>query len=404
MDRLQGLLGVAAILALVIAISRHRSQIRWRILVGGLILQVALAFLVLKWSPGEHALEAAARWISNAIGYANEGTKFLFGGLVSDKIGSVFALNVLPVVVFLGAVIGGLYYLRVIQWFIEILGTALSKVLGTTKLESVWASTVIVLGQSEAPLLIAPYLPRLTRSQLYTCMTGGFASVAGSTLVGYSLLGAPLPYLLAASVMNAPASLVVAKAIWPETEPAETDAEVRRVKDTESANLIDAVSRGALAGGRLAVTVGCLLLAFVALIALLNAAFGEVGSWVGLHGLTLQKLFGWIFAPIAWLIGVPWHDAATVGDYLGQKTVVNEFVAYASFGPHVHDLGEKTVLVTTFALAGFANFSSIAIQIGTFGGLVPERRGEVAKLGLLALLGGTLTNLLNASIVGVVVG
>lgn len=402
MDRLQGLLGVAVILGLAIAISKHRRQIRWRIMAAGVALQVLTAFLVLKWEPGARALEWASNSIANAIHYADKGTEFVFGPLMSEEIGFVFALNVLPVIIFLGALVGALYYLRVIQWFIEIVGTALSRIIGASKIESVWASTVIVLGQSEAPLLIAPYLPKLTKSQLYTCMTGGFASVAGSTLVGYSLLGAPLPYLLAAAVMNAPSSLVIAKAIWPETEENQIDASVRDVRDTESVNVIDATARGALSGAKLAVIVGGLLIAFVALISLGNAMVHEVFSWMGVNGMSLEKILGWIFAPIAWLIGVSWSDAPQIGNYLGQKTVLNEFVAYSSFGPEVSKLSEKTVMVTTFALAGFANFASIAIQIGSFGSLAPERRGEVARFGLLALLGGTMANLLNASIVGVV--
>lgn len=402
MERLQGLLGIAAIFGLIVLISRHRSAIKWRTLGVGLLVQMAFAFLVLRWEPGFTALKWFADLITTAIHFADEGTKFVFGPLMSEKIGFVFALSVLPVIIFLGALIGLLYYLRVIQLFVDLLGGAISKVMGTSKVESVWASTVIFLGQSEAPLVIAPYLPRLTRSELFTCMTGGFASVAGSTLIGYSLLGAPLPYLLAAAVMNAPGSLIIAKAIMPETEESDLDASVRDVRDEESANVIDALGRGALAGGKLAVIIGCLLIAFVALIAFASAIIGGIGSWFGQENWSLEGLFGILFAPVAWLAGVPWHEATQAGNYLGMKTVLNEFVAYTNFGPQVPNLDPKTVLVTTFALAGFANFASIAIQIGSFGSLAPERRGQVAKLGLLALLGGSLTNLLNASIVGVI--
>ncbi len=340
--------------------------------------------------------------MTTAIHFADRGTEFVFGPLMSEEIGFVFALSVLPVIIFLGAIIGVLYYLRVIQLFVDLLGGAISKLMGTSKVESVWASTVIFLGQSEAPLVVAPYLPRLTRSELFTCMTGGFASVAGSTLIGYSLLGAPLPYLLAAAVMNAPGSLIIAKAIMPETEQSDLDASVRDVRDEESANVIDALGRGALAGGKLAVIIGCLLIAFVALIAFASAVIGGIGGWFGQPNWSLEGLFGLLFAPVAWLIGVPWHEATQAGNYMGMKTVLNEFVAYTNFGPQVPHLDPKTVLVTTFALAGFANFASIAIQIGSFGSLAPERRGQVARLGLLALLAGSLTNLLNASIVGVI--
>lgn len=386
MDRFQGVLGIVAILGLVVALSRFRTRINWRILGAGFALQVVTALLVLKWEPGFKALEALSAGVSTLIGYADEGTKFVFGALLDqDKIGFVFALSVLPVIIFIGALIGLLYYLRVIQWFIEIVGTAMKWVVGVSKIESVWATTVIFLGMSEAPLVIAPYLKKLTKSALFTCMVGGFASVAGSTLVGYSLLGAPLPYLIAASVMNAPASLVIAKGLWPETEESDLDGSVRDVKDTESANVIDALARGALSGGHLAVIVGCLLIAFIATIALANGLVSGVAGW---------------------LIGVPWNEAPTVGNLIGQKTVLNEFVAYSTLGPMVtsNELSPKSVVISTFALAGFANFGSIAIMIGSLGSLVPERRGEIARNGLFALLGGTLANLLNASIAGVVAG
>ncbi|MFI5666227.1 NupC/NupG family nucleoside CNT transporter [Streptomyces sp. NPDC051704] len=401
MSRLQGLLGLLVIYGLCFAISRHRRQINWRTLGIGLALQVGFALLVLKWEPGREALRRFADMIAKLIGYTTAGTEFLFGSLAKGS--SVpFAIGVLPVIIFLGALVGLLYYLRVIQWVVQIVGGAISRLLRTSRVESIWATTVIFLGQSEAPLVIAPYLRRLTQSELFTCMTGGFASVAGSTLVGYSLLGAPLPYLLAASIMNAPAMLVIAKAIYPETDVPEQQGDVRDVRDTESANVIDALARGALSGGRLAVIVGCLLIAFVALIALANGILGVAGSWFGIDDLTFQRVLGWLFAPIAWLIGVPWDEASTVGSLLGQKTVINEFVAFASFGPQIPSLDPKTVLITTFALAGFANFGSIAIQLGSFGSLAPERRGDVARLGLLALLAGTLANLSNAAIVGIV--
>ena len=235
-------------------------------------------------------------------------------------------------------------------------------------------------------------------------MTAGFASVAGSTLVGYSLLGAPLPYLLAASVMNAPGALWVAKTMLPETERSESDAVVRDVRDTESANVIDATARGALAGGRIAVIVGALLIAFISLIALANGLLSGIGGWFGAEDLTFQKLLGWVFAPVAWLIGVDWSEAETVGQFIGEKTVLNEFVAFADFGPQVDELSQQAVVITTFALAGFANFASIAIQIGSIGGLAPDRRRDVAALGLRALLAGSIVNLTNAAIAGLIVG
>ncbi len=337
MDRFQGVLGIVAILGLVVALSRFRTRINWRILGAGFALQVVTGFC---WcSSGSRASRrwrrSRQRCHTHLIDYADEGTKFVFGSLWPEKIGFVFALSVLPVIIFIGALIGLLYYLRVIQWFIEIVGTAMKWVVGVSKIESVWATTVIFLGMSEAPLVIAPYLKKLTKSALFVCMVGGLASVAGTVLVGYSLLGAPMPYLLAAAVMNAPGSLLIAKGMWPETEESDLDASVRDVKDTESANVIDALARGALSGGHLAVIVGCLLIAFIAVIALANGLVSGVAGWFGHPEITFDKIFGWIFAPVAWLIGVPWNEAPTVGNLIGQKTVLNEFVAFSNFGPMV---------------------------------------------------------------------
>ncbi|AKK09135.1 NupC/NupG family nucleoside CNT transporter [Corynebacterium testudinoris] len=402
MERFQGLIGIALIFAVVILLSSNRKKINWRTLGVGLTMQVTFALLVLKWEPGFAALKWTADGIQKLIDFTAEGTSFVFGPLFGESVGFVFALNVLPVIIFLGAIIGALYYLRILQWFVEIVGTALNKLLGTSKVESVWASTVIFLGQSEAPLVIRPWLPKLTRSELFACMTGGFASVAGSTLIGYSLLGAPLPFLLAASVMNAPGSLIMAKALIPETEESVASADVRTIRDEENKNIIDALGSGAMAGGRIAVTVGCMLIAFVALIAMLSAMLGGIGNIFGQEGWSLEGLFGIIFSPLAWALGVPWDEASLVGNFIGQKTIINEFVGYTSFSEYVDVLSPKAIMITTFALAGFANFSSIAIQIGAFGALVPERRSDIAQLGLKALFAGFCTNMLNAAIVGVV--
>jgi len=440
-EGLRGLLGLAFLLLVAVAFSTHRRRISLRTVAAALILQVAFAALVLRWDPGEDALAWVSDRVADLIGYAEEGTAFVFGPLleVGTENDTIFALQVLPVIVFLGALIGLLFYLRVIQYVTFVVGGAIARVLGVSKIESMYASTVIFLGQSEAPLMIAPYLRHLRTSQVFTVMTSGFAAAAGSTLVGYSLLGAPLEYLLAATVMNAPAGLLMAKIMWPddpaapaaETEgdsgdtgdtghtgdtggtggrgdrgasreqPAEID--VRKVRDEESANAIDAVGRGALAGGRIAVVVGALLIAFIALIALANGILSTVGGWFGNDDLTFQQLLGWALAPLAWLLGVPWSEAAEAGSYIGEKTVLNEFVAYASFGPNVGDLSTITVVIVTFALAGFANFSSIAIQIGTISSLRPQLRPTLARLGLRALLAGSLANLANAAIAGVVV-
>lgn len=403
MERLQGLLGIAAIFLVIILASSARKKIKWRTLGVGFALQVVFAILVLEWDPGFAALKAVAEAIEKLTDFTNEGTSFVFGSLFKADGAFVFALNVLPVIIVLGAIISALYYLRIIQHVVNIVGTGINKLMGTSKVESVWASSVIFLGQSEAPLVIAPYLPRLTRSELFACMTGGFASVAGSTLLGYALLGAPLEYLLAASIMNAPGSLIIAKAFMPETEESNLDANVTDVRDEKSRNIIDALGAGAMAGGKIAVTVACLLIAFIAIIAMISAMLAGIGGWFGQDNWSLEGLFGLIFSPVAWLIGVPWENAGLVGSFIGEKTILNEFVGYTSFSEHVAGMDPKSVLLSSFALAGFANLSSIAIQIGSIGGLCPERRGEVAELGVKALCAGFLTNMLNAAIAGVVV-
>jgi CNT family concentrative nucleoside transporter len=400
----RGLAGLAVLLAVAYAVSSDRSRIPWRTVLVGLALQIAFAVLVLRWSVGKEVLDFVAGQVKALVDYTNAGIDFLFGPVVADKQQTIFAFQVLPVIIFLGALVGLLFYLRIIQWIVEVVGGAIAWLLKTTKVESLYAATVIFLGQSEAPLMIQAYLSRLTRSELFVVMTAGFASVAGSTLVGYALLGAPLPYLLAAAVMNAPAALYIGRMMLPETEESQVDAEVRSARDEESVNAIDATARGALNGGKIAVIVGCLLIAFISLIALANGLLGGVGEWFGYDGLTFQRVLGWVFAPVAWLIGVPWDEAAQAGTYIGEKTVLNEFVAYSDFGPNVKELSDQTVVVVTFALAGFANFSSIAIQIGAIGGLAPDRRADVARLGLKALLAGSLVNLTNAAIAGVVTG
>ena len=418
MGDFRGVLGLVFVLLVAVAFSKHRRGINWRTVGTALALQIGFAAVVLRWGPGQDAMGWVSDRVESLIGYTQDGTSFVFGPLttVGGKNQTIFALQVLPVIVFLGALIGLLFYLRVIQWFTYVVGGAISWLLHVSRLESLFAATVIFLGQSEAPLMIAPWLSSLRKGQVFTIMVGGFTAAAGSTLVGYSLLGAPLHYLLAATVMNAPASLLMAKIMWPDSTPpdpeddaegvAERDAEeidVRQIRDEESRNAIDALGRGALAGGRIAVTVGALLIAFIAFIALANGILGGVGGWFGAGDLTFQKLLGWTLAPLAWLLGVPWSEAVDAGSWIGQKTVLNEFVAFADFGPHVDSLSSVTVAVVTFALAGFANFGSIAIMIGTLGALAPERRSWAAQLGLRALLAGSLANLANAAIAGVII-
>ncbi|WAH42611.1 NupC/NupG family nucleoside CNT transporter [Alicyclobacillus fastidiosus] len=400
---LWGLLGITILMAIAFCCSNNRRQIKWRAVLLSLGFEILFAVLVLLWAPGRIALNWLTSGVERVINYANQGIDFLFGPLVQLK-GSIFALQVLPVIIFLGALIGILFYLRVIQWVIQIVGGAVQWLLGTSKLESLSAISTVFLGQSEAPLLIRPYVARLTEAELFQVMTCGFTSVAGSTLVGYALLGIPLPYLLTACIMTAPAALCIGKLMFPETgEPLGSEA-VRMESDEDSANVIDAAAAGTLSGLKLAVNVGALLLAFISLIALINGILGGVGGWFGAPHLTLQRLLGYLFSPVAWVIGVPWQEAVTAGGFIGEKIALNEFVAYTDLGPKLHHLSTKTAAIVTFALCGFANFSSVAIQIGTFGGLAPSRRRDVARLSMRALLAGTLANLMNAAIAGMVIG
>ncbi len=440
-DVLWGLGGMAFLLALAVAFSSNRKAIRLRTVAGALALQVGFAILVLYWSPGQRALGAASRGVQAVIDSSREGIGFLFGPVLpaSDE-GVVFALQVLPVIIFFASLTAVLYHLRVLQWVVKGLGGALGRLLGTEHAESVNAAANIFVGQTEAPLVIRPYIGGLSRSGLFAVMVGGLSTVAGSVLVGYSLLGAPLEYLIAASFMAAPGALLMAKILLPEDDEEAVAAERQRVEasaarrrktaepsssdgpasdeasseqpsseagstdDPTHRNVIDAAASGAADGLRLAATIGAMLLAFISLIALANLAIGGVGGWFGYGDLTFEQLLGWLFAPLMTVIGVPWEEAVQAGSFVGQKTVVNEFVAFSEFGPVVDSLSDKTAAIVTFALTGFANLGSLGILLGGLGGLAPERRPEIAALGLRAILAATLANLMSAAIAGVLLG
>lgn len=400
MNILWGIGGIFAILALGFVFSSARASVKWRTIIAGLSVQLIFAFIVLKWEKGREALVAFSDAIQNLIGYANEGISFVFGGLVNNEnVGFVFAINVLTVIIFFSALISVLYYLGVMQIVIRIIGGFLSKVLGTSQAESVNAAANIFVGQTEAPLVIRPFLAKMTKSELFAVMTGGLASVSGSVLVGYSLLGVPLEYLIAASFMAAPAGLIMAKLLIPETEEVDR-SNFKMGKDAQSANVIDAAARGAGDGLQLALNVGAMLLAFIALIALLNGLLGFVAGLFHLEGVTIEMLLGYAFAPIAFIIGVPWDEAVKAGSFIGQKIVLNEFVAYSNFAPEIPTLSDKTAMIISFALCGFANLSSMAILIGGLGSMAPERRPIIAKLAFKAVVAGTLASLLSAAIAG----
>lgn len=401
MNILWGIFGVIVIFAIAFLLSAKRKAINLRTVLGGFAIQLLFAILVLKVPVGREVLNWLTQGVGSIIDYANAGIGFVFGEMFVEENGIfMFAINVLSVIIFFSSLISVLYYLNIMQWVIKIIGGALSKLLGTSKSESMSAAANIFVGQTEAPLVIRPYISKMTQSELFAVMTGGLASVAGSVLVGYALLGVPLEYLLAASFMAAPAGLVMAKMIVPETNSEEITGEFKMEKDKESANVIDAAARGASVGLTLALNIAAMLLAFVALIALINGILGAIGGIFGVTALTLEGILGFLFAPLAFAIGVPWHEAVTAGGFIGQKLVVNEFVAYLSFAPQIENLSEKTVAVVSFALCGFANFSSLAILLGGLGNLAPDRRSDIAKLGLRAVAAGMLASLLSGAVAG----
>ena len=435
-DVLWGLGGMTGLLLIAIAFSSDRRSIRLRTVVGALGLQVAFAVLVLYWTPGQRALGSLSEGFQAVIDTSGEGIGFLFGPVLPQE-GSVFAFQVLPVIIFFASLTAVLYHWRILPRVVAVLGGGLGRLLGTKRAESVSAASNIFVGQTEAPLVIRPYIGGLSRSGLFAVMVGGLASVAGSVLVGYSLLGAPLEYLIAASFMAAPGGLLMAKIIEPErsvtdgagasTEPtgavappaatettndpgddstatgptseSGSDADVMRYR-----NVIDAAATGASDGLRLALTIGAMLLAFISLIALVNLAVGGIGGWFGLDELTFERILGWIFAPVMSMIGVPWSEAVDAGSFLGQKLVLNEFVAFTNFGPEIESFTPKTAAIITFALTGFANLASLGILLGGLGGLAPERRPEIASLGLRAVLAATLANLMSATLAGMLIG
>ncbi|GGE18708.1 putative transporter YutK [Marinithermofilum abyssi] len=403
MNVIWGLGGILAILLIAFLFSNNRKAVNYRTVLVGLVVQLIFGFIVLKWETGKKGLNWLSMKVNGLINYGNEGVNFLFGSLIQGNKAPVFALQILPIIIFVSSLISILYYLGIMHWMIKILGGAVSKLLKTSKAESLSATANIFLGQSEAPLVVRPYIQRLTRSELFSVMVCGFASSSGSTLVGYALLGVPMKYLLAASFMSAPAGLLIAKVMFPETEEAETSKEIKMERDTGHVNVIDAAAGGAIDGLKLALNIGALLLAFIGVIALLNGILGNIGELFGFKGLSLELILGYVFSPLAFIVGVPWNEAVTAGSFIGQKIVLNEFVAYTSFAPQIENLSAKTVAIVTFALCGFANLSSIAIQIGGLGGLAPSRRGEIAKYGLRAVLAGTLASLLSAAIAGMLI-
>ena len=405
MGILGSVLGIVVLLIIAVLFSNNRKAINLRTVLGALAIQIGFAALILYVPYGRDALQATANGVSNVIAYGNEGINFVFGGLADpSNVGFIFAVKVLPIIVFFSGLISVLYYLGIMQVVIKVIGGALQAALGTSKAESMSAAANIFVGQTEAPLVVRPYIKNMTQSELFAIMAGGTASIAGSVMAGYAGMGVPLTYLIAASFMAAPAGLLFAKILFPQTEQF-NDKQPETDDSEKPTNVLEAMAGGASAGMQLALNVGAMLIAFVGLIALINGILGGVGGLFGYGDLTLQSIFGWIFKPLAYLIGVSWDESAIAGQMIGMKLAVNEFVGYLEFAKYLQPdtavvLSEKTKAIITFALCGFANFSSIAILIGGIGGMAPNRRGDVARLGLKAVVAGTLANLMSATIAG----
>jgi concentrative nucleoside transporter, CNT family len=391
------------ILGLALLLSSNRRFIRPRVVLSAFALQAGLAALVLYIPVGNRILQGAAGGVSNLLGYANEGTKFLFGALATDALGQNFAIQALPVIIFFAAFISVLYHVGIMQYVIRWIGGGLQKITGISKVESLCAASNIFVGQSESPLVIRPYLATLNPAQLFCVMTVGMAGVAGTILAAYASMGIRIDYLIAAAFMSAPGGILMAKIIMPDDPdaPAIDDPAIAALEAEEEkpANIIMAAAQGAQTGVRLAVAVGAMVLAFVALVALANGVLGGIGGWFGIARLSFQGILGQVFAPVMYLLGVPWNEAAQAGGFFGTKVVLNEFVAFIDLGK-TSGLSEATIAIVTFALCGFANFSSIAIQMAVTGSLAPNQRPVIARLGLKALAAGSLSNLMSAALAG----
>ena len=407
MPQLISFVGILCLLAIGYGLSYDRRAIRWRTVLTALALQASFGGLVFFTVWGQRMLDGLTNLVNRVLGAGQDGIRFLFGPLVSDKMfevfgsaGFVFALRVLPVIIFLSALVSVLYYIGVMPWVVRLLGGGLRKLLGTSPAESLSAAANIFVGQTEAPLVVRPYIGGMTKSELFAVMTGGLASVAGSVLVGYVGLGADMRNLLAASFMAAPGGLLFAKMIRPETETPTAATLAPAKPDEEPANVLDAAAGGAADGLKLALNVGAMLLAFIGLIALVNLLLSGVGGWFGFPQLSLQLLLGYLFAPLAAVLGIPWQECMNAGSLIGQKLVLNEFVAFGQYAEWKDGFSPRTQAMITVALCGFANFSSIAILLGGLGGMAPERRGDIARFGVRAVLAGSLSNLTSAAIVG----
>lgn len=402
MSNLIAIAGIVVILAIAFVFSSNRKAINLRIVGAAFALQVVVATIVLYWDKGRAGIEWLSNGVMAVIGYSKAGIDMVFGPLANtDIVGFSFAINVLPIIIFFSALMSVLYYLRVMEWVVKIVGGFLHKVIGTGAVESMNAAANVFVGQTEAPLAVRPYLKGLTEPQMFAVMVSGLASIAGTVLAGYAMMGAELKYLLAAAFMAAPGGLLMAKIIMPDDEVVKSGEHEKLVMEkSEHKNVILAAASGTTDGLRLAANIGAMLIAFVALIALFNGIVGGIFGLFGIEGVTLQMILGKIFRYLMFLLSIPWAEAEAAGALFGEKLILNEFVAFSHLNDYLAGMSPKTIAITTFSLCGFANLSSIAILLGGLGVLVPEKRDLIGQLGLKAVLAGSLSNLMSAALAG----
>jgi CNT family concentrative nucleoside transporter len=403
MERVISFVGLAFMIFVAFLLSSDKKKINWKTVLSGIALQIFLGLIILKTSFGQSFFEYGRGVFAGILAYTNEGSKFIFGSFTDmSKFGFIFFVQVLPTILFMSALMAILYHIGVMQIVIRFMAKIMVKIMGTSGAESLAAAANVFAGQTEAPLVIRPFIGKMTKSELMALMTGGMATVAGGVLAAYVGFGIDAAHLLAASVMSAPAALVCAKILVPETEESSTHGDLKLNVEKNTANLVDAAANGASEGLQLALNVGAMLLAFIALIAMANGILSLVGGWFSYPQLSMELISGYIFAPVAWLMGVPWADCTIVGSLLGKKMILNEFVAYLDLKDVMAagTISQRSIDISTYALCGFANFSSIAIQVGGIGVLAPERRQDLAKLGVKSMIGGTLACFMTACIAG----
>ena len=400
MDTIISLLGICVFLLIGYTCSSNKASINFRTVFGAFLIQVLIGAITLYSTIGISALNYLSNGISSILDNAQNGIEFVFGEVGGFEFGFIFAFHVLPIIVFFSSLVSILYHIGVMGWLVKIIGGVIQKFLNTTKAESMAAAANIFVGQTEAPLIVRPYIPSMSHSEIFAVMVGGLSTVAGSVLVGYSLLGVDINYLLAASFMAAPGGLLMAKLLVPARAIPDEQERDFKIEIEKHTNVIEAAAVGASRGMNLALNVGAIVLAFVGLIALMNSLLSTLGNSFGLENLSLDLILGYFFQPVAFILGIPWSETQLAGNFIGQKLVFNELIAYAAFTEHIENFSDRSQAIITFALCGFANFSSIGILLGGLGGIAPERKSEIAKLGLKAVFAGFLANLMSAAIAG----